>query len=185
MEQGVPFHELTPFETTPHTRAMRLRAGCSILADDTLRLYYQISGELSALVIAPPAACARQDNLWQSTCFEIFLREPSAKTYLEINVSPSTQWAAYRFADYRGDAINAPDIPTIETDTHSTPGALTLQSRLTLPPWLSDHRGDLQMNLAAVLEFTDGSKSYWALTHPADRPDFHHAGGFVASPHKE
>ena len=32
---------------------------------------------------------------------------------------------------------------------------------------------------AAVVEETDGRLSYWALTHPAERPDFHHRDGFV------
>ena len=41
--------------------------------------------------------------------------------------------------------------------------------------------GDSSMRLAlsAVIEETDGRLSYWALTHPAERPDFHHPDGFV------
>jgi hypothetical protein len=38
-----------------------------------------------------------------------------------------------------------------------------------------------QLGLSAVLEETDGTKSYWALTHPnPEKPDFHHPGCFVA-----
>ena len=33
--------------------------------------------------------------------------------------------------------------------------------------------------LAAVIEDDSGSLSYWALKHPAGRPDFHHADGFA------
>ena len=33
--------------------------------------------------------------------------------------------------------------------------------------------------LAAVIEATDGSLSYWALAHPSDKPDFHHPDSFV------
>ena len=32
----------------------------------------------------------------------------------------------------------------------------------------------------AVLEEKDGTKSYWALAHAADKPDFHHPDCFVA-----
>ena len=35
--------------------------------------------------------------------------------------------------------------------------------------------------LTAVLEFTGGRMSYWALAHPPGRPDFHHRDGFVAT----
>ena len=38
-----------------------------------------------------------------------------------------------------------------------------------------------QLGLSAVLEEKDGTKSYWALSHPnADKPDFHHPDCFVA-----
>jgi hypothetical protein len=30
-----------------------------------------------------------------------------------------------------------------------------------------------------VIESADGSISYWALRHPAGRPDFHHLDGFA------
>ena len=32
---------------------------------------------------------------------------------------------------------------------------------------------------SAVLENKSGHKSYWALAHPTDKPDFHHPDGFV------
>ena len=37
----------------------------------------------------------------------------------------------------------------------------------------------LQLALTAVIELTDGSKSYWALKHPGERPNFHHRDGFT------
>jgi hypothetical protein len=33
--------------------------------------------------------------------------------------------------------------------------------------------------LSAVIEAADGTISYWALKHPSDRPDFHHADSFA------
>ena len=37
------------------------------------------------------------------------------------------------------------------------------------------------LNLSAVLEEKDGTKSYWALAHPAgDKPDFHAPDCFAA-----
>ena len=38
---------------------------------------------------------------------------------------------------------------------------------------------DWQMGLSAVLEETDGTKSYWALAHPPGAPDFHHPDCFA------
>ena len=33
--------------------------------------------------------------------------------------------------------------------------------------------GPWQLGLSAVLEEADGAKSWWALAHPAEEPDFH------------
>ena len=35
-------------------------------------------------------------------------------------------------------------------------------------------------NLAVVLEERDGTKSYWALAHAPDKPDFHAPDCFIA-----
>ena len=37
----------------------------------------------------------------------------------------------------------------------------------------------LRLGLAAVIEDKARVLSYWALKHPAEKPDFHHAGSFV------
>jgi hypothetical protein len=37
----------------------------------------------------------------------------------------------------------------------------------------------LHLGLSAVLEETNGRKSYWALAHPPGKADFHHADCFA------
>ena len=37
----------------------------------------------------------------------------------------------------------------------------------------------LRLGLSAVIEETDGTKSYWALAHPPGKPDFHHKDCFA------
>ena len=43
----------------------------------------------------------------------------------------------------------------------------------------SRHLTDLGVFRLAVIEAVDGSVSYWALAHPAGKPDFHHPDGFA------
>ena len=38
---------------------------------------------------------------------------------------------------------------------------------------------DAAIALSAVIEETDGTKSYWALRHPPGPPDFHHPDCFA------
>jgi hypothetical protein len=37
----------------------------------------------------------------------------------------------------------------------------------------------LRIGLSAVIEANDGTLSYWALNHPAAKPDFHHPDSFL------
>lgn len=62
---------------------------------------YIVGEPPEALRLPAAAAPARADGLWQRTCFELFLRRPGETGYCEFNFSPSGEWAAYRFDDYR------------------------------------------------------------------------------------
>jgi hypothetical protein len=43
----------------------------------------------------------RGDELWQTTCLELFIGNPGATHYVEFNVSPEGAWNCYEFSDYR------------------------------------------------------------------------------------
>ena len=144
---------------------------------DGLWLRYHLEIPEETLALPEPAQPTRADNLWRTTCFELFLRRPGAADYAEFNFSPSSRWAAYRFDDVRAGMteLDLPKPPEIGMD--ASDGHFALEARLTLPPEWCDC--PLEAALAAVVETTDGAKSYWALAHPAEQPDFHHPGGFV------
>jgi len=118
----------------------------------------------------------RADNLWQNSCFELFLKEPGKERYCEFNFSPSGNWAAYSFTGYRDGMARlgmaqAPEIFMDFSDTH-----VGLEASFGLPDiWA--HK-ELNAGLSAVIEMQNGQKSLWALAHPAGRPDFHHQDCF-------
>ncbi len=145
--------------------------------DLRLDLRYCIFGDTAALQIPAQGAAVRTDDLWKNLCVEAFVRPRGSSAYREINLSPSSAWAAYSFSDYRAgmaDApIAAPDIKTI-----CTPDCLELSATITfdLP------QADLwHIGLSAVIELAGGDKSYWALRHPPGKADFHHDHGFALS----
>src|SRR5471030_304602 len=86
-----------------------------------LTLRYGLTGAIAKLALPPGAAPDRTDELWLHTCFEAFLRPEPGEAYVELNLAPSTQWAAYRFTGYRqGMApadIAAPHIAVATTAT--------------------------------------------------------------------
>lgn len=153
-----------------------------------LSLVYTLVGDLAQLAVPTPAAPVFTDLLWQQTCCELFIAEahpPShsaSSAYREFNFSPSGAWAVYDFAAYR-ERVDAADLssallhglhPTISLQQVA---ADCLQLCVELPagllpsfptPW---HIGITAVIAARTEE--KGGKSYWALHHAREQPDFH------------
>lgn len=144
----------------------------------TLSLTFTLAGDLAALRIPPHVAGRRTDELWKQTCFEAFLRPAGGEAYYELNLAPSTQWAAYRFDGYRQGMAAATVIDALNIGTRTDDDQFVLAVALDLTD-TPDLAGALRLGASAVIETADGALSYWALAHPAGRPDFHHADGFV------
>jgi predicted GIY-YIG superfamily endonuclease len=142
-----------------------------------LNLSYVVCARIDKLVLPKVALPARTDGLWQTTCFEVFIRLAEDKSYIEFNASPSSQWAAYRFDDYRAGMAKLPieTAPEIGNDASESHFALEVTYDL-LPEWAGQ---PLELGLSAVIEESDGTKSYWALAHPPGAPDFHHGDCFA------
>lgn len=131
-----------------------------------------------SLLLPPMLDPARADELWKTTCCEVFVMPDGGRDYIEFNLSPSLRWAAYGFDGYRSGMRNV-DLgfdPEIEI-TPDTPGWFWLAAELDLSSLASL---DAKMNLTAVIEETDGTKSFWALAHAVEVPDFHNADCFAA-----
>ena len=143
-------------------------------------LLYRVDGDIDALSLPAPAA-GPADGLWRHTCLEAFVQDGDGPGYHEFNLSPSGQWAVYRFSGERQRVADdrppvlGPSI-TVERLAHS----MTLQA--WLPQALLPSR-PTAIGLTAVIETRGGQVSHWALHHPrAERPDFHHAAGRTHRP---
>lgn len=139
----------------------------------TLNIWFGVRAPPERFVLAEGEP-RRADDLWQTTCFEAFLKVDGEEAYREWNFAPSGQWAAYDFTGYRDgrtDAeVRAPYIRLEDNLTWWTLGA-TVGVEAGL---------DWRLGLSAVLDEKDGTKSYWALAHPKGAADFHHADCFTA-----
>ena len=171
---------LVPHVTTPPSdREMKVWAtvehAAELGATATTNIWFGVGSPASKFVIPAATDSGRGEDLWQATCFEAFLRAEGHEPYREWNFAPSTQWAAYDFERYRNGRSEA-DVaaPYIRTEDNLTWWGLG--ATIAVP---SDHAW--QLGLSALLEETDGTKSYWALAHPdGDKPDFHDPVCFAA-----
>jgi hypothetical protein len=144
-----------------------------------LELRYLVTGDVQALRLPAKVPCARADELWKHTCFEAFVRAGEGSGYCEFNVSPSSEWAAYRFSGYREGmtAIGEIDAPSVESRIGS--GLYELKVGLDLSHVSESPAGAWRLGLSAIVEDIHGGKSYWALAHAPGQPDFHNADSFA------
>ena len=157
----------------------QLRASIKRLDQGILALDYELLAPSDQLIW--PGATAspeRRDELWQSTCLELFIAQPNEPRYWEINLSPSGDWNVYRLDGYRQVLQAEPSIQHIKLSSQSAADRHQLDARVELPRVLRQV-ALLEASLCAVLQHANGSNSYWALCHPGSEADFHARAGFV------
>jgi len=139
-----------------------------------LVLRYNITGDLSRVVLPDEGPRGRADELWKHSCFEAFILADEG--YVELNLSPSDQWAAYHFDSYRSGMAPA-EATLVGLNQHRAPDHYEITANLDLSgAGLPARRWKL--GLSAVVELTDGARGYFALRHAPGQPDFHHADAF-------
>ncbi|WP_094553994.1 DOMON-like domain-containing protein [Synechococcus sp. 1G10] len=146
----------------------------------TLELGLRLVGDLASIVLAAPSSRPeRRDDLWRSTCFELFIAVAGEPAYREVNLSPSGDWNVYRFGGYREGMENEPSLQALPFDFKSLPGSIELALAWPLPDDLRATNARLEVGVCAVIEQRHGQLSYWAVTHPGDEADFHRRDGVV------
>lgn len=170
-QPALQHHALLCHPSARFPSAIEVAAGAGFASDGQLELHYRVKTAPALLKLPAAQAPGPCDGLWQHTCCEAFIAGEGQAEYHEFNLSPSGQWAAYRFATYRQRSDNplpagAPQIQLRPTET-----GFTLSARLPAA-WLPASRR-LQLGLTVVIEDRDGGKTYWALCHAGEQADFH------------
>jgi hypothetical protein len=148
----------------------------------------RVAADLAKIVIPDVLGSGdrrRRDELWKSTCLEVFIGRADRSSYLELNLSPSGDWNLYAFEKYRAGmraaTLPMPPLTRVERAVSgdmiawhgSLSGGAELDELLVSP--------GLVMNATAVLEYRSGEQEYWALAHAGEKPDFHHRESFRLS----
>lgn len=173
--------ELTCHPTTPPAVPVALKVGLQ-RSGQVLTLVWRLTADPARIAWPAPQPPGAADGLWQHTCFEAFLRrDDGSPAYTEFNFSPSGQWACYHFRAERERELDAPAVVPPVLQVQRLIDGVQLTARIELPQAADADEDGIgwRIGLSAVIETTDGHLSYWALHHPADRPDFHHPAGHV------
>jgi hypothetical protein len=142
---------------------------------DWLRVRWRILGA-GKLVVPAFAGKGRANDLWQTTCFELFLREPGSAGYIEFNLSPSERWNVYDFTGRREGMAERPMPREPECGLRKGSDIAVFDAAI---PAAGLPKAALHYGFTAVIEEEGGVKSYWSLAHAADAPDFHDPACFA------
>lgn len=146
---------------------------------DTLLLQYRLEGDLDSLLLPRQDLPRRADNLWKHSCFEAFLGGAGSSPYREYNFSPSGGWAIYDFDGYRSGMRTDQRVVIPGIMTRRDAGAFILDATVDIRWMPTAMAAGPRLGVTAVIEDKAGVLSYWALKHPSEKPDFHHADGFT------
>ena len=152
--------------------------GTVSLANDTLDVIYLIAGTTERIKFASASPRpSRKDELWRTTCFELFMKLPMATEYWEFNLAPSHDWNAYRFTNYRSALQQEAHVADTKIATELTNQNFTrLQATLPLPSRVLGQ--PLAIGISSVIEDREGNLHYFSLRHAGTKPDFHDPAGF-------
>ncbi len=159
---------------------LSVQVGVAQLTAQCWQLMYQLN-DPQQQIVWPEAqtVLSRQDYLWESTCFELFVQAVVSSEYLELNFSPTLQWNAYSFDEYRRPAQMPPrrddrlKVLKLDVDTHT-------RQLVAVVDWSECFVAGqaLRVGLTCVLKNQAGQCSYWALQHGGE-PDFHRASDWL------
>ena len=166
-------YRLIAHPALPARRVSGVQVRGRYLDTGELLLRWRIDGA-NDVILAPEVVPARTDELWKTTCFEVFV-DLGGGAYREFNFSPSGQWAAYDFSSCRVASGNPdlPETPSIEVDR----GNSIVAGVVRVPATALEGAG--KASLCAVIEEEGGVLSFWSNAHTRERPDFHDRSCFT------
>ena len=166
--------ELVPLPAVPSDSVRAIHVTVS-RSDSKLGIRYRLDGDLDRLHVPFERPADARDRLWEHTCFELFIARAGEAAYHELNFAPYGACAVYAFDAYRV-AGKTKDLTARTPGRRWSDAIFELDAEIDIAALRSE---SLELGVSAVIEDREGRLSYWALAHPAERPDFHHRAAFT------
>ncbi len=182
MNPSFAYSILNPFDAT-RSYPFDLRARAIWAQPFVLHLDFVLKADLREIILPKKfEGEERVDNLWEHTCFEAFIALENSPQYLEVNLAPSGQWNIYEFKSYRASRLEAEQV-TCKPLVLRAKTNFNMQTKIDLSAvsWIKNSKKDVdvQLGLTGVIELKNKLKSYCALTHKSEKPDFHRKESFI------
>ena len=131
----------------------------------SIEISYDLS-EIDEILIPQKKSLVRENELWKSTCMELFLKDIKESNYKELNVSLDGKWNAYEFSGYRTQMEKSRSVIVSEVKSLDT-NVFWVRFE-----FLDKLAYQLLINPASVIKNTHGEATYFASAHQ-EKPDFH------------
>ncbi|MEA5513165.1 DOMON-like domain-containing protein [Nodularia sp. UHCC 0506] len=144
-----------------------------------LSLCYQLIGDLNQVIIPPLSDTpTRNHALWENTCFEFFIAIKDSAQYWEFNLSPAGHWNVYHFDNYRQGMQEETAFSILPFSIQKQLDNLTLILDVDLGKIVAREQ-EIEVAITTVIQDRNINITYWALTHPGIKPDFHLRDSFL------
>lgn len=172
---------LIPFEINELTKHFTISASLELTSEYELLLTFEFRGPIEKIQWGLlPHSTNRKDELWKHTCLELFgsSAQRDSSPYFEINCALNGDWNAYEFTAYRQGMSPSPTLNACLLGVQKiSPAHLQARLQVTSTTTLSDRF----YGVCLVLESLSQEKTYWALSHNLEKPDFHAKMAWTAS----
>lgn len=143
----------------------------------SVSLSFTLQGVLAEYSFEETKNRQRANELWRTTCFELFLASRENEDYYELNFSSSLAWNLYHLSSYRADVqeVQVLSEPTIRINKQENQFQICLELELEE---LCLEQFNLY-NVASILLTKENERTFWSVKHEKDVPDFHHRSNFL------
>ena len=142
--------------------------------ENHLSVRYEMRGNVEQIAFPTRSELpTRKDDLWKTTCFELFLAIPDKPHYWEFNMSPSGDWNVYKMDAYRKIGFREEmSFEQIQFKARKDANEFVLSAYIDLNPLFEEDQ-ILEGSMTAIIQTEDGNETYWAIKHPGEQADFH------------
>lgn len=137
----------------------------------TLRLSFDIKGNIGNYLFDEPCKQTRKDELWKKTCFELFIAHKNRPNYHELNISTSTEWNFYTFSDYKTAMKEEKNLS--EPFIHSSKMQNRYRLSVEFDFYEENFKENFTFNLAVILLDKKGIRSFYTIYRKEGKVDFH------------
>lgn len=118
----------------------------------------------------------KKENLWESSCFEVFCRDYDSKKYFELNLNSYGHWNLYEFESYRKRASSRSDCFIKDLFFKEIESGFDFAFIFEVHKLLDINKVNLAFSMVTLSE---SGTNYLAPIHPDKKPNFHHDKNFI------